>query len=90
MARTLKKYPWNVWRRPRCRKQAVVNKARYKSIPPSDWDDLPFDKQVYKPIDIAIGLASKGKSFASIESKLVRKYRLDRRAARAIALLYSS
>ncbi len=76
MSRTYKHMPTEVVRRPKGRKQALINEARKKAIPPDAWDDLHFDNHCYAVYNAAENMLEQGKSKSEIISKIRKKFNL--------------
>jgi hypothetical protein len=72
MSRTYKKFPRAMFRCPRGRKQALVAGVRKGAIPPDSWDDVQFDKQVWRPVRVAERMRAKGHSDEAILKRLRR------------------
>lgn len=85
MSRTTRKFPYDQpHRKPKGKKQAIINKARKKAIPPSAWDDYPIDNLCYQPYRVAHELEKKGLSKEEAENKLVKKFKISHAEARHI------
>lgn len=77
MGKTYKKYPLMYYRQPRGRKQALVQGARKKAVPPDAWDDIRCDKQCWLPYDLGHRFHEAGMSREEAIRKLRRKFRLS-------------
>ena len=76
MGKTYKRYCYLYLRRPKGRKQAIINECRYGAIPPDPWDDVNHCKLVHQPWDIARKLEEKGIGRDLAAKKLVDKFHL--------------
>ena|GEM_PF-2793536 len=85
LARTVKKFPDCVFRKPRGAKNARAAGVRYKAIPPDDYDDMFHDPLARKAYKVARRLAVKKVPIEVIERKLVINYGLRRTKARELA-----
>lgn len=85
MGKTYKKLPQSTMRRPRGWKQAKINNARHKSIPPNAWEDLPHDDHCYVPYNVAEQMVMRGYNKEKITTKLKSKFNLSHREAKDIA-----
>lgn len=86
MSKTYKNYPFNTYHRnPKGRKKAIQNGCRPKAIPPSSWDDIPIDKQCWRPWKIGGLLVDQGLlSTSEIIKKLMKKFNLKYKEAEKI------
>ena len=85
MSDTIKKFPYGWFRAPRGRKNALINNARKRSVPPNAWDDINYSKDCYLPYIIARRLYEKGLSQEEIIKKIRKKFKLSH--AEAILVL---
>lgn len=75
MGKTWKRIPYRYYRIPRGLKNAIINKAR--SIPPTSWDDRPYDKQCHLPSRLADKLHNKKKwSYMKIVNYLHKRFKV--------------
>lgn len=83
MARTYKRMPYRGcgFRNTHGRRQALINKARPKAVPPDPWEDIPVDNQCYLPMRIALKLHQKGMDNVVIVKHLRRKFKLSLKQA---------
>lgn len=90
MGKTYKRtYPDDMHRKPRGRKQALIEKSKFgktrnKSIPPDAWDDLSYDNQIYLPYHAANHMVDQGLKFDEIIQKLRQKFKLSHKQAEEI------
>ena len=78
MARSRKKVHVHWFRSPKGRKQAIINKARHKSIPPDAWDDINVDPSCERVNKIAFALHKKGFTEDEIVNRLVKHHGYER------------
>lgn len=76
MSRSYKRYTGNCFRSPRGHKQARIAGLRKRKVPPSSYEDVQLDKQVFLPQRIAYKLAAKGISYWEIIRYLMRKFKV--------------
>ena len=80
MSRTYKKFPRTMFRCPRGRKQALVAGVRKGAVPPDSWDDVMFDKQVWRPMRVADRMKAKGWSDKAVLERLKKDVPVGERA----------
>jgi len=76
MGKTYKRYPFGYHRRPRGRKQAIINHCRPGAVPPDAWDDLPLCSLVFRPYNVANSLYEDGWKKEDIRKTLKNKFHL--------------
>jgi len=86
VGKTYRAYPDDncIIRKPKGHKQAIINNARKKAIPPSAWDDLPHNPECYLPFHIASRMIDNGFDDNTIIKKLKIKYKLTQRQAEEV------
>ena len=85
MSRSYKKYKIKgVFRRPKGRKQAIINNARKGSIPPDPWDDVDYSRDCRTPWRVARKMVKEGANEKRIIRTLKNKFKLDNRSANYI------
>jgi hypothetical protein len=88
MGKTVKRMPRGrreYFRHPRGHKQALVEGARKGTVPPSSYDDIPYDRQVWQPQQAAREMVKQGMTNEEIIRRLRLKWRLTQ--ARAVEML---
>jgi len=81
MGKTYKRFSRGCFRQPRGRKQALIQGARKKAVPPSSWDDLPVDKQCWFPQELGRRFYAQGMSREQAIRILRKRFRLSQREA---------
>jgi hypothetical protein len=76
MGNTYKRYPTRCHRRPKGRRQAIINNCRPGSIPPDAWEDLPVCRLAWLPLRIAHSLYDDGVSKEKVREILKNKFKL--------------
>lgn len=76
MGKTYKRYPMGYFRRPRGRKQALINHCRPGAIPPDAWDDIRACNLAWRPMEIARRLNDEGWKEEDIRKTLKNKFKL--------------
>jgi hypothetical protein len=75
--RNSRAYAHGCLRKPRGRKQAIINGARPGAVPPDPWDDILMDREISVPWAVANHLADEhGLSAEDIAHKLKRKFNM--------------
>ena len=87
MSRTYRKPPalWRCFRRPKGIRNAKRNNVRHGAIPPSSWDDVKFNQEVWTPFKIAKQLAVLGVDREIIAEKLCAKFKIPKYTAVELA-----
>jgi hypothetical protein len=81
MGKTYKRFSKGFLRKPRGRKQALIQGARKKAVPPRAWDDLPLGKQCWFPTELACRFCRKGMTREEAIRILRKRFRLSQREA---------
>jgi hypothetical protein len=85
MSRTYKKHPYSYSRSPKGKRSVMQEgDVRPKAIPPDDWDDLQFDKQVFLAEKVAKGLWNNCYGEEDAIRHLRDKFKLEMRMAEKI------
>jgi hypothetical protein len=77
MGKTYRHLPDKCIRHPKGHKQAKINKARHKAVPPSAWDDEQYNNECWRPLRIAKKMKDQGFSWEEIRSRVVEKFNLN-------------
>ena len=79
MSRTYKRGPQHQWcyRGPRGYKNAVINGARPRSIPPDSYQDISFDGQCYAYWRVLRHLIESGMDVDEAIHKVVKKFKVS-------------
>ena len=78
MSDTYKRKAW-IFRTPRGRKNALINGARKRAVPPSAWDDIHVDHAASRlPMKIAKKLKKRGFSEEEAIKKIMKKFNYSR------------
>jgi hypothetical protein len=75
----------NRLRNPRGQKQALIQGARKRAVPP-DWDDKPLDKQCRVHYKVAVQLLKAGEAKDEVINKIRHRSGLTQRESRDIVL----
>jgi len=84
MGKTYRHTPESMHRKPKGHKQAIINGARKKAIPPDSWEDLNHDDEVFMPFQAAVRMIDKGEDKDTIIKRIRQKYKLSQRQAERI------
>jgi hypothetical protein len=76
MSRTYRKIGYT-YRCPKGHKNAVINGARKRSIPPTSWDDYPSGKDCFLPYRAARNMVERGFDSQKVIKKLSKKFHLS-------------
>jgi hypothetical protein len=74
MGKTYRRKSYGYFRSPKGHKQALINKCRYKSIPPDSRDDISHCRLVYQPFTIARKLEKQGVKRDVAIKKIMAKF----------------
>lgn len=77
MSRTYKKKAAGYFRSLSGHKQAVINKARKRAIPPDSWEDIHYDRQCDLPYKVSLALHKKGWENDRIKKHLRKKFKIE-------------
>ena len=89
MGKTYRNYPKDsgYLRNPKGRKQALINKARNKAVPPDPWDlweERPPSAETFIPFHAAIRMVDAGMPDAVIIKKIRNKFKYNQRQAEEV------
>lgn len=76
MGKTYRKIPTSTFRKPKGKKQAIINNARKGAIPPSAWDDKRHNDECYDVYTVAYKLIDLNLDDEEIHHKLVNKFHI--------------
>ena len=79
MGKTYKRTPLYGYRHPRGKRNAVINGARPKAVPPDDWDDVLPCKTTGMPWTLAQRMKKKGLGKETAVRKILRKCKKTKR-----------
>lgn len=82
MGKTIRRVPHSYFRRPRGRKQALIQGARKKAIPPDSWDDISHNRECRLPYILGRRFYDEGMSREDAIRILRGKFRLSQSQAK--------
>jgi len=81
MSRTIKRYPYGIYRRTRGYRRAIRAGVRCKAVPPNSWGDIHHDRQCWTPLRVAKRMRRDGASPAETLKCIRKKFGLCQQRA---------